>query len=98
MVKHIVMWKLKDEAEGNSKAENAQKIKAMLEALPDVIPDILEMQVGINENGGEFDAVLISAFPSYDALKAYDGHSEHLKVRAFIKAVSCGRSALDFTI
>ncbi len=27
MIKHIVMWKLKDEAEGNSKAENAQIIK-----------------------------------------------------------------------
>lgn len=27
MIKHIVMWKLKDEAEGNSKDENAKIIK-----------------------------------------------------------------------
>lgn len=33
MIKHIVMWKLKDEAEGNSKAENAQIIKNSLEDL-----------------------------------------------------------------
>ena len=98
MVKHIVMWKLKDEAEGSLKAENAKKIKEMLEALPKVVPDILEMQVGINENGGEFDAVLISKFPSYDALKVYDTHPEHLKVRTFIGRVSNGRAAVDFTI
>ncbi len=29
MIKHIVMWKLKDEAEGNSKAENAKIIKKL---------------------------------------------------------------------
>ena len=97
MVKHIVMWKLKEEAEGRSKAENAKKIKEMLEALPKVVSNILEMQVGINENGGEFDAVLVSQFPSYDALKAYDSHPEHQKVRAFIRMVSGGRAAVDFT-
>ena len=64
MVKHIVMWKLKEEALEHTKAENAKKIKELLEALPGVIPDILELQVGINENGGEFDAVLVTKFPS----------------------------------
>ncbi len=33
MVKHIVMWKLKDEAHGNDKATNAKMIKESLEAL-----------------------------------------------------------------
>ena len=33
MIKHIVMWKLKDEAEGNSKDENAKIIKNSLEDL-----------------------------------------------------------------
>ena len=37
MIKHIVMWKLKDFAEGGSKLENAKKIKDMLEALKDKI-------------------------------------------------------------
>ena len=31
MIKHIVMWKFKEEAEGCSKAENIAKVKAMLE-------------------------------------------------------------------
>jgi len=33
MVKHVVMWKLKDFAEGAAKKENALKIKASLEGL-----------------------------------------------------------------
>ena len=98
MAKHIVMWKLKEEALEHTKAENAKKIKELLEALPGIVPDILELQVGINENGGEFDAVLVTKFPSYDALKAYDIHPEHQKVRGFIGQVSSGRAAVDFTI
>ena len=98
MVKHIVMWKLKEEACDHTKAENAKKIKELLEALPDYIPEILELQVGVNENGGEFDAVLVTSFPSYDALKTYDAHPEHQKVRKFIGQVSSERAAVDFTI
>lgn len=35
MIKHIVMWKFKENAEGCTKDENIAKIKAMLEALPE---------------------------------------------------------------
>ncbi len=41
MIKHVVMWKLKEEAEGATKAENARKIKQMLEELPDKIPQLI---------------------------------------------------------
>ena len=85
MVTHIVFWALKDEAEGHSKRENAEHIKEMLEAL-----------VGINENGGKYDAALFSKFESWDALHAYDSHPEHLKVRAFVKAVRLERESVDF--
>jgi len=98
MVKHIVMWKLKDEAEGHTKQENADKIKKLLLSLPAVIPEIEELTVGINENGGEYDVILLSAFSSYDALKTYDAHPEHQKVRAFVRAVVLSRAAFDFTV
>lgn len=97
MVKHIVMWKLKDEACGKTREENAKEMKALLDALPGKIPEIIEYQVGINENGEEYHAILISAFASYETLKIYDGHPEHLKVRAFVKEVAESRAAVDFT-
>lgn len=97
MVKHIVMWKLKEEAEGASKAENAKKMKEMLEALPAKISNILELQVGINENENGHDIVLVTAFASYEDLKTYDQHPDHQAVRAFVRGVAADRAVVDFT-
>ena len=60
MIKHIVMWKLKDEAEGNSKAENAKIIKNSLEYLKGKINEIVNIEVGIDVNKSEqaYDVVL----------------------------------------
>jgi hypothetical protein len=48
MIKHIVMWKLEENAEGNTKLENAKIIKEKLEALVGIIPEIVELEVGID--------------------------------------------------
>jgi len=50
MIKHIVMWRFKKEAEGKTKEENIQIIKKDLEALKGVIPQINELEVGVNIN------------------------------------------------
>jgi hypothetical protein len=39
MIKHIVMWRLKEFAEGAAKAENALRMKEILETLPVKIPE-----------------------------------------------------------
>ena len=98
MIRHIVFWRLLEEAEGKTKWENAQIIKERLEALVGVIPELLEAEVGINENGGEYHACLNSKFESMEALKAYDGHPEHEKVRDFITKVRESRVAVDYEI
>lgn len=93
MVTHVVTWKVKEEG----KEAPCKRMKEMLEALPAFIPEIKFLQVGINENGGDYDAILITRFDSYDDLKTYDTHPEHQKVRAFIKTVTEGRIVVDFT-
>lgn len=62
MVKHIVMWKLKDYEVGREKAENAQILKAKLEGLQEVIPELKFAEVGINfdESEAAYDVVLYS--------------------------------------
>ena len=67
------MWKFKDEAEGLTKTENIQKVKSMLEALPQKIDFIREMHVEVNVNPkeGMFDAMLISAFDSIDDVESH---------------------------
>ena len=100
MIKHIVMWKFKDEAEGCSKQENILKVKAMLEALPNKIDFIREMQVKINVNPKEsmYDAVLISAFDSLEDVERYRVHPEHKKIPAFVSLIREGRANVDYEI
>jgi hypothetical protein len=93
MVTHMVFWKLKED---DCKEENARCIKEGLEALVGVVPGLLEMRVGLNVNGGEYDLALCSRFESAAALHGYETHPEHLRVRAFVKRVVVGRAAVDF--
>ncbi len=92
MLKHVVTWKMKEE----DKLQNMQKMKEMLEALPAMIDVIKSLAVGVNENGGEYDIILITDFENGEALKAYDTHPEHQKVRAFIRGVVENRVAVDY--
>ena len=68
MIKHIVMWKLKEEAHSNNKETNAQLIKEKLEALSGKIDGLLKIEVGIDFLGGNnFDVVLYSELTSKEA-------------------------------
>ncbi|HMK43613.1 MAG TPA: Dabb family protein [Dissulfurispiraceae bacterium] len=98
MIRHIVMWRLKDEAERASKAENAQKMKQMLEALNGKIPGLLKLEVGIDFSKTEAsgDAVLYSEFPDRAALDAYMAHPEHQKCVQFLKGIVAERRLVDY--
>ena len=98
MIKHIVMWKLKDFAEGESKAENARKIKTLLESLKDKIKEIQHIEVGIDvlHTDTSADAALYSVFDSLEDLNAYQKHPEHAKVVQFIRGVSAERRVIDY--
>ena len=96
MIKHIVMWRLEEVAEGSTRDENAIRIKEGLEFLPNVIDGIIKLEVGRNFNPNGFDLVLYSEFVSEEALKAYDCHPEHLKMREFIRKVITDRVVADY--
>ncbi len=100
MIKHIVAWKLHDEAEGNSKEVNAQKAKQMLEALNGKIPGLIKLEVGIDFSGTEAssDLVLYSEFDTKEALEDYPGHPEHLALKPFIEAIRSERRMIDYEV
>ena len=102
MIKHIVMWTLKDQAEGRSKAENLALMKSMLEGLPAKIPGLaVELEAvtgGIFESVPPTDIALYSTFASKEDLKAYAVHPEHMKVVAFIKSVAAERRVIDYEV
>ena len=99
MVKHIVMWKLKEEAHGNDKATNARLIKEKLEALDGQIEGLLKIEVGIDFLGGtNFDVVLYSELSSEEALDTYQNHPLHQALLPFIKESVIDRKAVDYKI
>lgn len=98
MIKHIVMWKLKPEAEGHTAPENAQWMKEHLEALMGVVPQLLSCEVGINVVDGNYDACLISTFNSVEDMEAYKKHPAHVAISEYCKRVREARVACDFVI
>ncbi len=99
MVKHIVMWKLKEEAHGNDKAVNAKLIKEKLEALGGKIDGVLKIEVGIDFLGeGNFDVVLYSELSKKEDLDVYQNHPLHQAVLPFIREAVMDRKAVDYEI
>lgn len=100
MIKHIVMWTLKDTAEGADRAANARKMKELLEALPGLIPFVKKLEVGIEVFAASpaCDVILYSEFDTRADLDAYQVHPEHQKVVAFVKQVVASRSMVDYEI
>lgn len=96
MVKHIVMWKLKED----NKLENAQKIKKSLEALNGAVEVIKNLEVGVNYNSSQaaYDVVLVSEFENDEALSIYQTHPKHIAIGEFVKSVSIDRKVVDYII
>ena len=100
MIKHIVMWKIKDFAEGASKKEICIKLKEELEALKKMIPAVHSIEVGINfsEDAAAYDLVLNSEFMDEKALEEYQRHPEHVKVANYIARVREERILVDYKL
>ena len=96
MVRHIILWQLKDEYTPEQKQEIRAEIKRGLEGLAGRIPGLQEIHV-ITEGllpTANADLMLDSAFASYDALKGYAVHPLHVavadgKVRPHVKIRLC---------
>ena len=100
MVKHIILWQLKDELTAEEKAEVKRGIKEGLESLAGKIPGLTEIKVqteGLASSNAE--VMLDSTFVDEAALKVYAPHPEHVavadgKVRPYTKTRLC----LDFEV
>jgi quinol monooxygenase YgiN len=100
MIKHIVMWQLKDHAEGADKASNAAQMKALLEACNGIVSGMLSFEIALAQPGLEctYDIVLYSAFESAAALEAYQNHPQHLALKPFVAAIRQARQCMDYEV
>ena len=100
MIKHIVLFRFKDFADGESKEQNIQKLKMQLEALEKVIKEIKFFEVGINFGNSDvaYDLALLSVFDSKEDLYSYQKNPEHVKVADFVKKVCEARIVADYVV
>lgn len=97
MVRHIVTWSFKDEFSGTQNKEHAQKIKAGLENLINLIDGIKEIKVEIDLlPSSNRNAILTSLFESEEALQNYQIHPEHKKMSSFVRSVMKDRVCIDY--
>jgi heme-degrading monooxygenase HmoA len=97
-LRHIVMWTLKEEAEGHSRYENMLKARDILLQFANLTPGIELFEVGVKSGGLDCTSELIlnSVFKDEEALKAYQNHPDHLAIKPFMKAVVQQRHCMDF--
>jgi len=100
MVKHIVLWKLKEEMTGQSKEQNATTIKNRLESLIGKIEGLLAIEVGIDflHTAESVDIVLYSEFTDKAALDFYQQHPLHKAVMPFIAECYIERRVVDYEV
>lgn len=91
MIKHIVMWKLKD-------AADAPGFKAQLDSCKNLVEGMLAFEVAIRTDALEAncDVVLYSIFSGAPALAAYQNHPHHQQVSGGLVALRDTRSVLDY--
>lgn len=81
MVRHVILWKLKDEYTDERKEEVKRGIKEGLESLAGKIPGLKEIKVNTQPLGSSnCDLMLDSLFENEESLKGYSIHPAHVEV------------------
>ena len=95
MIKHIVMFKLKDRNK-----ENIEKIVGALKTLEGNIDVLRSAEIGINITVSErsYDIVLTTEFDSRDALNSYGPHPKHLPVVDIVRSHCSESVVVDYEI
>ena len=93
MIKHIVMFKLKDR-----NRENIEKIVDALKTLEGNIDVLRSTEIGINftESERSYDIVLTTEFDDRNALNAYGPHPNHLPVVETVRSLCSGSVVVDY--
>lgn len=98
MVKHIILWKLKDELSSEEKTVVIKNIKEQLESLVGKVPGLTEIIVRTDPlASSNAEVMLDSTLESEEALKGYQTHPEHVKVAdTYVRPYTEVRMCMDY--
>ena len=101
MVKHVILWQLKDELSDAEKAAVKVGIKEGLEGLAGQIPGLTEIHVYTKAlpSSANADLMLDTTFVDEAALKGYAVHPAHVAVAdGKVRPYTAVRTCLDFEV
>ena len=97
MVKHIVLFKLKETLPEEEKMRVMTDFKAAIEVLPTLIPCVRRVFVGLNCNADEkWDICLESEFDTLDDVRTYSAHPAHVEAAGILKEAKKDRACVDY--
>ena len=100
MVKHVILWTLRDQYSGNEIERIKEGIKSGLEGLKGKIPGLVDIKVNTEPlSSSNCDVMLDSVFESEEALKGYSVHPEHVEVaNEKVRPFTASRVCMDYVV
>ncbi|MBE6568690.1 MAG: Dabb family protein [Ruminococcaceae bacterium] len=99
MIKHIILWKLKESMTCEEKSAAKAEAKRRLESLNGNIPGMIALQVNTNGlDSSNADMMLDSSFETAEALAGYQVNPLHVEAATFVRSVVESRLCLDYEI
>lgn len=100
MVKHVILWQLKEELTTQEKQNIKMEMKEHLEALTGVVPGLIDLKI-VTEGlaSSNADVMLDSELENEEALKGYQVHPEHVKVAdTYVRPYAAVRLCMDYEV
>lgn len=100
MVKHLVMWRLRDSERSLSDAEIQRLIQDAIAAMKQGIQGLRTAEIGFNRctAGDAADLALYAEFDSWSALQAYEIHPLHEELKRVIGPLRVERRVVDYEV
>ncbi|MDD6327827.1 MAG: Dabb family protein [Eubacteriales bacterium] len=100
MVKHIILWKLKEDLSEEQKVQVLAGMKENLEGLVGKVPGLLRMNIVIRPlESSNADVMLDSDLETQDALKGYQMHPDHVHVaNTYVRPFTETRLCMDYEV
>lgn len=98
MVRHLILWKLKETLSVEEKNKILYDMKEKLEGLVGQVPGLVSLKIVMNEmESSNADVMLDSLLESEDALKGYQNHPAHVEVaNTYVRPFTEVRMCIDY--
>lgn len=99
MIRHIVMWRVSGDTEGERLA-NARTVRHAYERMRGRVPGMTRLEVGLDVSRVDYacDMVLVTEFDDERALAAYADDAEHRRARQAVAGLRIERYQVDYVM